>query len=139
MFKKILVASEGSAGAARALSSAINLAKTHGADLHMICVEELPSFPASVDELIEEEADANHVFAAITTQAEAQAQALGIKLTTHVVVGHPVKTIAEFVEREAVDLLVVGFMGHSALYSRIIGSTTDRLVDLAPCAVLVVK
>jgi len=30
-------------------------------------------------------------------------------------------------------------MGHSQLYERIIGSTTDRLVRLAPCAVLVVK
>jgi nucleotide-binding universal stress UspA family protein len=37
------------------------------------------------------------------------------------------------------DLLVVGFMGHSQLYERITGGTTDRLVRLAPCAVLVVK
>ncbi len=37
------------------------------------------------------------------------------------------------------DLLVVGYMGHSALYNRIIGSTTDRLVELAPCQVLVIK
>lgn len=139
MFKKILVASDGSAGAGRALSSAIKLAKTHNAELHMICVEELPRFPASVDEVIEEKAEANHVFVPVTAQAEAQAQALGIKLTAHIVVGHPVKTIAEFVEREGIDLLVVGYMGHSALYNRIIGSTTDRLVELAPCAVLVVK
>jgi hypothetical protein len=32
-------------------------------------------------------------------------------------------------------VLVVGFMGHSALYNRLIGSTTDRLVEVAPCAV----
>jgi len=30
-------------------------------------------------------------------------------------------------------------MGHSALYNRLIGSTTDRLVEHAPSAVLVVK
>jgi nucleotide-binding universal stress UspA family protein len=36
-------------------------------------------------------------------------------------------------------LLVVGFKGHSALYHRILGKTGDRLVELAPCAVLVVK
>jgi nucleotide-binding universal stress UspA family protein len=34
---------------------------------------------------------------------------------------------------------VLGFMGHSALYERIIGSTCDRLVRLAPCSVIVVK
>lgn len=139
MFKKILIASDGSEGAGRALSAAINLAKTHGADLHMICVEELPSFPASVDEVIEEKAEANHVFQAVTAQAEGQAQAVAVALTTHVVVGHAVKSITEFVEREGFDVLVVGYMGHSALYNRIIGSTTDRLVELAPCAVLVIK
>jgi nucleotide-binding universal stress UspA family protein len=55
------------------------------------------------------------------------------------VAGHAVPTIVELVEREAFDLLVVGFMGHSAIYNRLIGSTTDRLVELAPCPVLVVK
>jgi nucleotide-binding universal stress UspA family protein len=41
--------------------------------------------------------------------------------------------------RERFDLLVIGFMDHSALYERIIGGTADRLVRLTPCAVLVVK
>ena len=54
MFKRIVIASDGSQGAARALSVAIDLAKTHAADLHMISVEELPQFPASVDEVVEE-------------------------------------------------------------------------------------
>ena len=48
-------------------------------------------------------------------------------------------SIVEIIEREGFDLLVIGYMGHSALYNRLIGSTTDRLVELAPCHVLVVK
>ena len=63
----------------------------------------------------------------------------GSTLHAHVVAGHAVPSIVEFVGREKVDLLVVGYMGHSALYNRLIGSTTDRLVELAPCQVLVVK
>jgi nucleotide-binding universal stress UspA family protein len=55
------------------------------------------------------------------------------------VAGHPVPRIIEIVREEGFELLIIGFMGHSALYDRIIGSTTDRLVRLAPCAVLVVK
>ena len=62
-----------------------------------------------------------------------------VKLTTHIVVGHAVPAIVDFIERDGFDLLVTGFMGHSALYNRVIGSTTDRLVELAPCTVLVVK
>jgi hypothetical protein len=50
-----------------------------------------------------------------------------------------VPIIVEFIERGKFDLLVIGYMGHSAIYSRLIGSTTDRLVELAPCHVLVVK
>jgi nucleotide-binding universal stress UspA family protein len=139
MYRKIVAASDGSEGAARALSAAIRLAKTHGAELHMISVEELPQFPASVDEVVEEKSEANHYYAAVVARAKAQAQAQGVRLTTQVMPGHAVKTIVEFVERERADLLVIGYMGHSALYNRVIGSTTDRLVELAPCAVLVVK
>ena len=53
--------------------------------------------------------------------------------------GHVVEAVVGLIKERAIDLLVGGFMGHSALYERIIGGTTDRLVRLAPCAVLVVK
>ncbi len=105
----------------------------------MISVEEMPGFPASIGEVIEEKDEANHVLEAAASRAIAQAQAQGVKLTPHIQVGHPVSTIAEFVAKEAFDLLVVGYMGHSALYNRLIGSTTDRLVEHAPAAVLVIK
>jgi nucleotide-binding universal stress UspA family protein len=139
MFKKILIANDGSEGAARALSAAIKLAKEQEAELHMISVEEMPRFPASIDEIIEEKAEANHVYEAVMSRSVAQAQAAGIKLYPHVLVGHPVSSIAEFIEQEGFGLLVIGYMGHTALYNRIIGSTTDRLVEHAPCNVLVVK
>lgn len=139
MFRKILVANDGSEGAARALSAAIKLAADQGVGLEMISVEELPRFPASVDEVIEEKNEANHVYEAVTSRAAAQAQAQGVKLTPHVLSGHPVSTICEFVEKGQFDLLVIGYMGHSALYNRLIGSTTDRLVEHAPSAVLVIK
>ena len=139
MFRRILIANDGSEGAGRALSLAIGLAKQHDADLHMISVEELPRFPASVDEVVEEKVDANHRFEDVIGRARGQAQAQGLRLSIHVVVGHAVPAIVEFLERDRFDLLVVGYMGHSALYNRLIGSTTDRLVELAPCTVLVVK
>jgi len=139
MFDKILLGNDGSEGAGRALSAAITLAKAHGAALHMISVEEMPQFPASVDEVVEEKLDANHRYEPVIAQAKAQAQAQGIRLTTHIVPGHAVATIVDFIERERFDLLVVGYMGHSALYNRLIGGTTDRLVEHAPCNVLVVK
>jgi nucleotide-binding universal stress UspA family protein len=139
MFEKILVANDGSEGAARAVSAAIGVAARHGVGLHMICVEELPRFPASIEEVVEDQMDAGHRYEAVITQSKAQAQAQGVSLSTHVVVGHAVQAICEFVQREGSDLLVVGYMGHSALYNRLIGGTTDRLVEHAPCNVLVIK
>ncbi len=71
--------------------------------------------------------------------ARAQAQMAGLALETHLLPGHPVQAIVALITEQHFDLLVVGFMGHTQLYRQIIGSTTERLVRLAPCAVLVVK
>ncbi len=139
MFRNILVANDGSAGAQSAFNAAIDAALKYGAALHMICIEEIPYFPATMDEVREETAEAGQRFAALIQRSRELAAAKGLALETHVLPGHPVTTIVEFLRTHSFDLLVVGFMGHSALYNRLIGSTTDRLVDHAPCAVLVVK
>jgi len=139
VYSRILVANDGSSGALKALEAAIRLAKRHRAELHMIAVEELPRFAASIDEVDEEQAEANHRLAPVLAAARAQAKRERVKLETHVVAGHVVPAIVELVRTHRIDLLVVGFMGNSQLYERIIGSTTDRLVRLAPCAILVVK
>jgi nucleotide-binding universal stress UspA family protein len=139
MYRKILVANDGSPGALRALTAAIALAKRDGAALHMVTVEELPHFPASIDEVEEGKAEANHRLVPVIEAARAQVQAAGIALETHLVPGHPVHAIVALVNKQQFELLVVGFMGHTRLYEQIIGSTTERLVRLASCAVLVVK
>jgi nucleotide-binding universal stress UspA family protein len=225
MFKKILIASDGSEGAFKALVAALRLAHSHKAQLHMICVEETQWIPGSHEEVIGDKELADRKFAGVVAKAEAEAKHHRVKLKSHIVVGHPVpaeadafsdKTgvevreevlvgnnardtvprwspdwgryhgfkemlkglegvrvkglsrrcqrrneqtdalaqalqdhgvvvhrpkmpVVDFITRDGSDLLVTGFMGHSALYNRMIGSTTDRLVELAPCTVLVVK
>jgi len=139
MYRKLLVANDGSEGGRFALRDALELARYLRAELHMICVDELPRLPPSIGEVVESRRETGELFRKIVEQARVQAEARHVKLTPHVVAGHPVTSIVEFVERGGYDLLVVGYMGHSALYNRLIGSTTDRLVELAPCRVLVVK
>jgi nucleotide-binding universal stress UspA family protein len=139
MFKKILIANDGSDGAFRALSAALRLAHSHKAQAHMICVEEMPWIPGSREEVIGEKELEDRKYAEVMAKAESESKRHHVKLTSHVVVGHPVPSIVDFIEQNRFDLLVTGFMGHSALYNRLIGSTTDRLVELAPCDVLVVK
>jgi nucleotide-binding universal stress UspA family protein len=139
MYRRILVASDGSPGAAKAVQTAILLARRFKAELHMIRVEDLPGVPATVDEVVEEKSEANHRFEAVVAAARVQARSQRVKREAHVVAGRTVPRVVELVERGGFDLLVVGFMGHSALYNRLIGSTTDRVVELAPCHVLVAK
>ena len=139
MYSRILAANDGSPSSLKALDTAIELARQVSAELHMVTVEELPRFPASIDEVAEEKDEANHRFAPIIAAAKAQASASGVKIETHLIPGHVAEAIVGLIKNRGFDLLVVGFMGHSQLYERIIGGTTDRLVRLAPCAVLVVK
>jgi nucleotide-binding universal stress UspA family protein len=139
VFKRIVVANDGSAGGRRALAMACDLAKRHRSKLHMISVEELPDFPASIDEVVEAKEEENHRLHGVLEAARKIAKGKGVRLETEVVAGHAAASIVARAKAIKADLLVVGFMGHSALYERIIGGTTDRLVRLAPCPVLVVK
>lgn len=139
MYSRILVANDGSEGAAKAVAAGIALARRHKAALNMVMVEELPQFAETIGELEEEKQAQNHRFAPAIAQAVARAKAARVKIETHVLVGHAVSSIVDLVRRGRHDLLVIGFMGHSALFNRLIGSTTDRLVEHAPCDVLVVK
>jgi nucleotide-binding universal stress UspA family protein len=133
------VANDGSPGGRKALDAAIELAKRISAELHMVMVEELPLFPASIDEVDEEKDEANHRFAPVIEAAEARAKLQDVTIHTHLMAGQVVEAIVRLITEQQFDLLVVGFMGHSQLYERIIGGTADRLVRFTPCAVLVVK
>ncbi|WP_447978964.1 universal stress protein [Candidatus Nitrospira bockiana] len=140
MFGKILVANDGSEGGIKALHAAIDLAKRYGADLHQLSVEErLPHYAATVGEVVEARQEAADYFRRVIAEANDAARAEGVRLTPHVLPGHEVETIVTFVKEHGFDLLVIGFMGHSKIFGRIWGSTSQNLTKLSPCSVLVVK
>jgi nucleotide-binding universal stress UspA family protein len=139
MPKKILHGLDGSSGSFKALAEAIELANRYGAELHTISVEEIPHYPGTIGEVVEEKAVANGKYGNAVGKAREMASQEGISLRSHVIVGHEVKTIVEFIKKYNFDLLVIGFLGHSALYDRVMGGTCQNLVRLAPCSVLVVK
>ncbi len=139
MMKKILHGLDGSEGSFKALAEAVDLAKALSAELHIISIEEVPSYAETIGEVVEEKLAANGKFGDAIPRAKKVAAVKGIEILSHVLVGHEVQTIVEFIKAHDVDLLVIGFMGHSALYNRIMGGTCQNLVRLAPCSVLVVK
>lgn len=140
MWRKILVGLDGSEGADKALAVAVKLAAQFAAELHAISVEEkLPHYAATIGEVQESKQEAADYFRKITAAAQQSALASGVTLRSHVMPGHEVETIVTFAKDHGFDLLVIGFMGHSKIFGRIWGSTSQNLAKLSPCTVLVVK
>ncbi len=139
MFKKILHANDGSESAFHALSLAIALAEQNQSELHMVCVEELPSLPEFIADVRDAKEAADRRYGDVLRRASDAARERQLQLRTHVVVGHPVRDIVKLAAELEVELLVIGAVGHSELYERLIGSRADRITQLAQCPVLVVK
>jgi len=82
MFKKILIANDGSEGARKALTAAIQLATTCSAERHSISVEEdLPQYVATGGEFEEMKAQRNGFFEGLNAEAAAEAAAADVKLS----------------------------------------------------------
>ncbi len=141
MYRKILVAHDGSEGAQKAFDAALALAVQLDSDLHMVCVEEnIPRYAQTVDEVKGEKEKADEYFGQLAEHCRQRAALVKQKsLQTSIIVGHKVKAIVEFAHQGGFELLVVGFTGHSKIYDHIWGGTSQNLTRLAHCSVLVVK
>jgi nucleotide-binding universal stress UspA family protein len=119
---------------------ASNWRNTWGPKLHSISViEHLPHYAATVGEVKEAQAEFEAFFGKLTKQARDAAALQGVELETVVKPGHEAETIVTFAEEGGFDLLVIGFVGHSNIWGRIMGSTTQNISRLAPCSVVIVK
>jgi CBS domain-containing protein/nucleotide-binding universal stress UspA family protein len=140
MFKRILVAYDGSDGARASLGIGIALAKAAGADLYSISVEEhLPRYAATISEVEGAKEQIEEHFRELTKHAHDRAGLQGVDLETAVRQGHEVEVILDFAREQRCDLLILGSHGHSRVFERVIGSTALSLARLAPCSVLIVR
>jgi nucleotide-binding universal stress UspA family protein len=140
MYKKILHANDGSEGAFKALRAAIELSKITGAELHMVLVAEIDEFPETIGEVKAERTTAERRYRDVVQRAQKAAEARGVTLAKpHLLTGHTIRVITDLAGRLGADLLVVGASGHSGIFERLLGTKADRLVDLSPCSVLVVR
>lgn len=136
---KILVGLDGSKNAFKALEEGIRLAQFYKAELHTISVEEIPRFPETIDEVDEEKSYEDSVYKKYVEKAQAMAEAQNYPIESHILVGHKIKRIVEFIKENKVDFLIVGFVGVSFMYDLAMGSTSSTLVRLAPCSILIIK
>jgi len=140
VFRHILVGVDGSEAAQRALERALDLAALSGAKVLVVSVEEkLPAFAATVGEVQEEERYEHRYFRQIQHEVRRQADARGVPVHLEVVPGHPAQVLTRLAAERGCDLVVVGHTGHSRLHHLFLGSTADRVVERAHCAVLVIR
>ncbi len=142
MFKKIVVAYDGSDHAKNALKVAIELAKTFNSKLYVVEVVDtaamlgmgLAPIPAEV---------INQIYAKARNdveEAKKLANSSGMSdVEAQVLEGDPATAILEFATKNGADLLVTGSRGLSTFKRVLLGSVSTKLVQESRIPVLVVK
>ncbi|MBD3655000.1 MULTISPECIES: universal stress protein [Marinobacter] len=146
MFKKILVAVDGSKASLKALDKAIELQKLTDAEIHIICVYKHHSlFEASLsigrpsDIQIPDKALSDYAREVVNHAKEVAREHGATKVRGFVKSGRPSKVIVKFAEEKGADLIVVGTRGtHSDKDGMLLGSVSHRVASMAKCPTLVV-
>lgn len=72
-------------------------------------------------------------------EAADKLRAADYRVISHAIPGAPEKVILEVLQRENIDLLVMGAYGHSRIRELILGSTTTTMVRTSPVSVLMFR
>jgi nucleotide-binding universal stress UspA family protein len=139
MFKKILLAYDGSEGAKLALAKVAEMAKTAAAELHLLAVGRIPEYAETVSEVEEAREQAKGFYSKIMEEAAASLKRQGLSADVRIDFGKPGDVILRVAEELGADLVVLGTNPHSALRRRVLGATVDKVVDHAHCSVLVIR
>ncbi|GEN35003.1 MULTISPECIES: universal stress protein [Aneurinibacillus] len=148
MFKKILVAIDGSEMSDKALEAALSIAKEQGAKVSLLHVgKEVVVPPYMVGEMVyisrEYDIDFDEAMKKegeeLLGQAKAKAEKQGIETETIYVKGDPARQIVEQAEENGYQLIVIGSRGLSGFKELMLGSVSHKVSQLANCPVLIVK
>lgn len=63
----------------------------------------------------------------------------GVELKTEILFGNPAESIIDVAEIRECDLIVIGLRSYSTLRGLILGSQAQKVINHAPCPVLVVR
>ena len=145
MFRSILVGTDGSETAHRAVAQAVDLAKSLGARLDIVCAYEPVSrsrprpesdaVPADMQWMVNAREDVD----ATLREAVEQAEAGGVDAETHARQGDPADAILDVAEERGADLIIVGNRGMTGAKRFLLGSVPNKVSHYAPCSVLIVR
>ena len=141
-YKKILIATDGSENADRAILSGIDIAKKLGAKVYAVCV--VPTHPSSSmpigSRMMRWEVPFNVMMEEATKAVEHIADVYsssGIEVKTVILEGHPAEEIIKFAEASNIDLILMGSLGKTGLTRLLLGSVAEEVLRQSTVDVLV--
>ena len=136
MYKKVLLAYDGSIEGRRALREGAKLAQLCRAEVFLLAVVELSSIAIPDAGLIFPTDEQTATYEAILAEGVERLEALGFSPTSRLETGNPGQKIAEVAEEIGAHLVVVGHRPQGPL-ARWFGSVGSYLVKRLRCSVLV--
>ena len=146
--KRILLAVEGSEASARAIELATNLAVKFEADLVLISVVDGFARPEAVAQYKRFRAATRATKAHFAEslaydaveRARVQALARGVRsIRSAVRFGDAAEEILKCRDETEADAIVIGSQGHGKIAGLMLGSVSQRIASVAPCAVVIAR
>ncbi|MHB1654236.1 MAG: universal stress protein [Desulfitobacteriaceae bacterium] len=142
MFKKILVPTDASEFSRRALTTALEIAHNYNSEIVLLHVTYTPqaywgysvAYGISVTE---EELKRNGELALEATQAGIETGE--VHITQLMQSGHPVTAILEELDKDQIDLVIMGSHGYGPIAGSVLGSISQRVLQRAKCPVMIIK
>jgi nucleotide-binding universal stress UspA family protein len=145
MFKSVVVGTDGSDTASKAVDAAVELARLTGATLEIVSAyEPVPAqrlraearqVPADLEWMINPREDVEATLA----EAAGRVRDAGVTVRTYARGGDPADAILDVAEERGSDLIVVGNKGMTGAKRFLLGSVPNKISHHAPCSVLIVR
>jgi len=145
MFDSIVVGTDGSDTARKAVSQAGDLAKAVGGSIHLVSAyepvptgrlrEESKEAPEDLQWMINPREDVDATLA----EAAEELKKAGVEVDTYARQGDPADAILDVAEEKDANLIIVGNKGMTGAKRFLLGSVPNKISHHAPCSVLIIR
>jgi nucleotide-binding universal stress UspA family protein len=145
MIKSIVVGTDGSETARKAVTEAVELARELGARLDLVSAyepvrnqrlrEEARQVPGDLQWMVNPLEDVEATLA----EAAEEVRAAGVQVETFPREGDPADAILDVAEERKSDLIVVGNKGMTGAKRFVLGSVPNKVSHHAPCSVMIIR
>jgi nucleotide-binding universal stress UspA family protein len=145
MFRSIVVGTDGSETARKAVREAVELAQSVGAGLDIVSAYEpvsnqrLRAEARQAPEDLQWTINPREDVEATLREAAEEVRDAGVTVQTFAREGDPADAILDVAEERGADLIVVGNKGMTGAKRFLLGSVPNKVSHHAPCSVLIVR